>query len=114
MVRLESERPGTALAKTVAIFPDEPFLKSSICFSSSFVTCLADVESSSAREAVIVIVGSASGFFSASVVSEGEAAKAEFERKMAPPSDRSGMIFFASDFLVKSLLLFILFPIFSP
>ena len=63
MVRLESERPGTALAKTVAIFPDEPFLKSSICFSSSLVTCLADVESSSAREAVIVIVGSASGFF---------------------------------------------------
>ncbi|SPT42524.1 Uncharacterised protein [Acinetobacter baumannii] len=114
MVRLESERPGTALAKTVAIFPDEPFLKSSICFSSSLVTCLADVESSSAREALIVIVGSASGFFSASVVSEGEAAKAEFERKMAPPSDRSGMIFFASDFLVKSLLLFILFPIFSP
>lgn len=93
MVRLESERPGTALAKTVAIFPDEPFLKSSICFSSSLVTCLADVESSSAREALIVIVGSASGFFSASVVSEGEAAKAEFERKMAPPSDRSGMIF---------------------
>ncbi|CVI11270.1 hypothetical protein AMPH_53135 [Acinetobacter baumannii] len=103
MVRLESDRPGTALAKTVAIFPDEPFLKSSICFSSSLVTCLADVESSSAREAVIVIVGSASGFFSTSVVSEVEAAKAEFERKMAPPSERSGMIFFTSDFLVKSL-----------
>jgi len=63
MVRLESDRPGTAFAKTVAILPDEPFLKSSICFSSNLVTCLAEVESSSAREAVIVIVGSDSGFF---------------------------------------------------
>ena len=108
MVRLESERPGTAFAKTVAILPDEPFLKSSICFSSSLVTCLAEVESSSAREAVMVIVGSASGFFSVSVVSEVGAANAELERKMAPLSERSGMIFLTSDFLVKSLLLFIL------
>ena len=65
------------------------------------MTCLAEVESSSAREAVIVIVGRASGFFSVSVVSAGEAAKAELERIMAPPSERSGMIFFTSDFLVK-------------
>ncbi len=79
MVRLESERPGTALAKTVAIFPDEPFLKKvQFVFHLAWSLCLADVESSSAREALIVIVGSASGFFSASVVSEGEAAKAEF------------------------------------
>lgn len=63
MVRLESDRPGTALAKTVAMLPDDPFFKSSICFSSSLVTCLAEVESSSAREAAIVIVGRASGFF---------------------------------------------------
>ncbi len=113
MVRLESDRPGTALAKTVAMFPDDPFFKSSICFSSNLVTCLAEVESSSAREAVMVIVGRASGFFSVSVVSAGEAANAEFERIMAPPSERSGMIFLTSDFLVKSLLLF-LFAIVSP
>ena len=64
------------------------------------MTCLAEVESSSAREAVIVIVGRASGFFSVSVVSAGEAAKAELERIMAPPSERWNDIF-TSDFLVK-------------
>jgi len=44
----------------------------------------------------------------------GEIAKEDCDKKMNPPIDISGMIFFTSDFLLKILLLFILFPFISP
>ena len=61
------------------------------------MTCLAEEESSSERDAEIVIVGSCSVLLSESVASVEVAAKEAFENKINPLMDKSGIIFFASD-----------------